>query len=402
MSSILKSLELPSDQDISGRTLGDEEASLLLEALASGILTSTKGQFVKELEHAFARYCGCSHALACSSGTAAVHAAVAAINPEPGEEVITSPVTDMGAITPILYQGAIPVFADVDPVTLNVTADTIERAVSDRTRAIIVTHLFGNVCDLKPILELAASRGIPVISDCAQALGATYQHVPVGRLGDICCFSLQQGKHATCGEGGLVTTNDPELFRRMFLFVNKAWGYGDEAPDHYFLALNYRMSELQGAVALAQLEKLPASVARRIAVANHLTDQLAELEVVATPRIVDGGSHTYWRYALNVDPQSVPGGCVGMGARLRDIGVPAAPRYIQKPAFDCAVIRRQRTFGRSRFPFTLAREEALDYSRDRFPGTYHGLSQILVLPWNEQYGPHHVQYLAEAIDWASK
>jgi dTDP-4-amino-4,6-dideoxygalactose transaminase len=117
-----------------------------------------------------------------------------------------------------------------------VTAETIERVLGPKTRAIIVTHLFGNPAEMGPILDLAKRRGIPVIEDCAQAFGATYQGRPVGTLGAIGCFSLQQGKHITTGEGGIVVSNDAGLARRVRLFIDKAWGYGDEKPDHYFAA----------------------------------------------------------------------------------------------------------------------------------------------------------------------
>src|SRR5256885_3406023 len=164
-------LTLPSDQEASGRTLGDEEIALAAEAIRSGTLTSTKGTFVKRLERRFAELLGVKHAWPCASGTAAVHTTIAAIDPEPGDEIITSPITDMGALAPILYQGAIPVFADVDPDTLNVTAATIRASLSPRTRAIMVTHLFGNPCDMGEIMTLARARDIAVIEDCAQALG---------------------------------------------------------------------------------------------------------------------------------------------------------------------------------------------------------------------------------------
>src|SRR6476620_11297833 len=260
-------LPLPSDQDATGRTLGDEEIACVASAIRSGTLTSTKGAYVKQLEERRAAALVAKHAYACSHGSAAIHCAVAAINPEPGDEIVTSPITDMGALTPILYQGAIPVFADVDPVTCNVTAESIERVLSERTRAVVVTHEFGNPCDMTAIMRLCQPRGIAVIEDCAQAFGARHGGQLVGTLGDIGAFSLQQGKHITTGEGGLVVTNNANYARRTFLFINKAWGYGDPQPDHYFLALNYRMTELAGAVAVAQLNKLADSVERRVELA---------------------------------------------------------------------------------------------------------------------------------------
>ncbi len=392
-----KILTLPSDQDASGRTLGDEELDLLGEAIRSGTLTSTKGAFVKTLEKRFAERLGTKYVYACASGTAAVHTAIAAIDPEPGDEIITSSITDMGALTPIIYQGAIPVFAEVDPKTWNVTARTIEPCLSERTRAIIVTHLFGNPCEMDQIMELAHSRNIPVIEDCAQAFGALSNGRPVGTIGRIGCFSLQQGKHMTTGEGGLVSTQDESLARLMFLFINKAWGYGDPNPDHYFLALNYRMSELQGAVAVAQLEKLDGVVEQRRAMAALLTEKLRGLPGLETPYVNPRDRHTYWKYCLRIDGEEIPGGAVGLAKLLKEKGISSAPRYIQKPAFRCAVFQEQKTFGKSRFPFTLARPEAVDYSLSRFPLTFAALESILVLPWNERYTEEHVDYIADSI-----
>src|SRR5262249_32808212 len=174
----------------------------------------------------------------------ACHTAVADIDPEPGDEVVTTAITDMGAISAILYQTAVPVFCDVDPRTWNVTAATIEKKLTKRTKAVIVTHLFGNACDMDPILELCNAKNIPIIEDCAQVSGTTVTVRHVGTLCSIGAFSLQHGKHMTTGEGGMCVTRDPALHRRMVLFSDKAWGYGDPKPDHYFLAPNYRMTEL--------------------------------------------------------------------------------------------------------------------------------------------------------------
>jgi perosamine synthetase len=394
---IPQKITLPSDQDATGRTLGEEELALLKDVIASGHLTSTKGYFVKTLEERFAAKYGVKHAHACASGTAAIHSAVAAINPNPGEEIISSPITDMGAIAPIIYQGAIPVFADVDPKTWNITAKTIESCLSKRTRAIIVTHLFGNPCDMGEIMELARARSIPVIEDCAQSYLAIYDNKLAGTLGTIGCFSMQQGKHMTTGEGGMVVTNDDALARRMFLFINKGWGYGDPNPDHYFLALNYRLSELQGAVALAQLAKLEKMTELRVWRASELTRKLLGVPGIETPWVYPKAVHTFWKYCLRVDGNIVPGGAVGLANLLKEKGIASAPRYIQKPAFMCEVFQRQRTFGNSRFPFSLARPEAVNYERSRYPMTFDALERVLVLPWNERYTEEHVNYIASSI-----
>lgn len=387
-------MRLPSDQDASGRSFDSKEWELLGRVLDSGCLTSTKGVMVKTLEQEFAARLGMPEAIACASGTAAIHAAVAAIDPEPGEEIISSPITDMGAIYPILYQGAIPVFADVDPSTANVTAETISARLSPRTRAIIVTHLFGTPCDMQPILELARRHGIPVVEDCAQAFGAVSQGQPVGTLGDLACFSLQQGKHVCAGEGGLVVARDPSLGRRIRQFINKAWDYQSPAPDHTFLALNYRMNELSGAVALAQLRKLDSMLQQRLRAAALLTDLLRAVPGIETPTVPSGDVHSYWRFPLLLDEPDHLGAC------LREYGIASAPRYIKKPAFACEIFQTQKTFGRSRFPFSLARPEALTYDGSLYPGTYRALNRMLVLGWNERMDPEAVNWLAERISAA--
>jgi dTDP-4-amino-4,6-dideoxygalactose transaminase len=247
------------------------------------------------------------------------------------------------------------------------------------------------------IMALSDSRGIPVIEDCAQAFLARHRDRFVGTIGKISCFSLQQGKHITTGEGGLVGTNDDQIARRMRLFINKGWGYGDVNPDHFFLALNYRMSELQGAVAVGQLPKLEQIVQKRIAAAQCLTEKLAGLRGVKTPYVHSGNVHTYWKYCLQVDSENIPGGPEVLGRELRARQICCTPRYIQKPAFMCKIFQEQKTFGNSRFPFTLARSEAVQYQESRFPLTHQALQNILVVPWNENYLEEHIDYLSEAI-----
>lgn len=391
-------LQLPTDANASGRTFGSEELELLRQALNSGTLNCTKGTFVNRFEKLFAERLSVASVCAVTSGTAAIHSAVAAVNPNPGDEIISSPITDMGAITPILYQGAIPVFADVDPNSLLLTAETIAARITRRTKAIIVTHLFGNVCDMDSIMELAAKHNLVVIEDSAQALDAKYKGKYVGTIGHIGCFSLQQTKHITTGEGGMVVTNDPGFARRARLFHDKAWGYGDPKPDHYFLALNYRMTELQGAVAVAQLEKLNWSVTQRQQMAARLTERLRGLSDVQLPEATPGATHVYWKYYLRLQSDNV-----GEVAKLlrEEYDLASAPRYIQKPAFMCEVLRDHRTFGNSHWPYDgecRKGEPEVDYNPESFPGTMDGLAHVLVLPWNEKFTEEHVDYWATAIE----
>lgn len=390
-------IKLPTDQDITGRTFGAEEIAAVTEVLQTGVLITTKGKYGKLLEKTFAEKLGVKYAYACNSGSAAVHVAVAAINPNPGDEIVTTSITDMGALTPIIFQGAIPVFADVDPKTLNVTAETIEKVLSDRTKAIIVTHLFGNPCEMDAIMELANARNIPVIEDTAQSFLATVNGKYVGTIGKIGAFSFQQGKQMTTGEGGIVVTNDDEIARRMYLFINKAWGYGDPNPDHYFASLNYRMTELQAAIAFEQLKKLDFSVAQRQKMAALLDEKIKDIDGIESYQPAANATMTYWKFCLRVDDTKIKDGSVGLAKALKVYDVASAPRYVVKPAYKCQIFREQNTFGDSHYPFNLARPEAVDYNDDNFQGTIKGLHDVLVLPINEKYEEHHIEFLADSI-----
>ncbi len=391
-------LQLPSDQDASGRTLGSEEIQALTEVIKTGTLTSTKGRFVRTFETEFAKTVGAKHAYACASGTAAVHLAIAAINPNPGDEIVTTPITDMGALTPILYQGAIPVFADVDDRTCNVTAATIEARLSDRTKAIVVTHLFGNPCEMDEIMELAAARNLPVIEDCAQSFLAAYGGRKVGTIGRIGCFSLQQGKHITTGEGGIVDDR-----RRR------------PGPAHvpvHQQGLGLRRREAGSLLPRAQLPHERAAGRRRPGAAAQARwgGRAAPAHGRSPHRAAEG--HSWHRGAVGgarsrtTCTGSTPSWWTSGSLRavrrrsakaLKSYDIASAPRYIQKPAFMCDVIRNQRTLGDSRWPFSLARPEAVDYDRAKHAGTYRALDRILVLPWNEGYTEEHVDYLAQSF-----
>jgi dTDP-4-amino-4,6-dideoxygalactose transaminase len=393
-------MQLPSDADSTGRNFGKEEMQFLKQVIESGTLNCTKGTAVKDFEEQFKQKLGVEFCRTMTSGTASIHTAVAAIDPEPGDEIITTPITDMGALTPIIYQTAIPVFADVDPLTYNVTAETIAPKITRRTKAIVVTHLFGNSCDMDPIMELARQHDLPVIEDACQAYLARYRDRLIGTIGDIGCFSLQQGKHMTTGEGGITVSTNGKFNRKMWLFVDKAWGYGDPKPDHYFLALNYRMTELQGAVALAQLDKVEDVVEKRIATAEMLTEQIEGTPGACAPAITPHSKHVYWKYPLRIDDEIINGGVDAFAAQLKERGIFCAPRYIQKPAFMCQIFQERNTFGTSCFPFEgecRKDDPPVVYDPDEYPGTTDALAHVVVLPWNEFYTQEHVNFIAENI-----
>src|SRR3989338_5747677 len=229
----------------SGRVLfNSEELKLVHEALLSQNLFCIGGTMVPRLEQEFAQAYGVPYAVASTSGTAAIHTALGALDLEPGDEVITAPVTDMGTVIPILYQQAIPVFADVD-ASCNMDPADVERKITPRTKAILVVRLFGNPCDMDAIVRIAKAHGIPLIEDCAQAHVTEYRGRYVGTIGDIGCFSFQQAKHMTTGDGGMTITSDKAYYERMKFFVDKGYARKPWGSRVYlFHAPNYRMNEL--------------------------------------------------------------------------------------------------------------------------------------------------------------
>jgi dTDP-4-amino-4,6-dideoxygalactose transaminase len=392
-------IEIPSDGNATGHVFDHSNLTLLHEVLESGVLNVTRGSIAKALESRLAERIGCTHVHSCNSGSAAVHAAIAALDFEPGTEIVTTPLTDFGGIGPILWQGCIPVFADIDPHTLIVTRETIEAALSDRTGAVIVTHLFGNAAEIDDILALARDRGLPVIEDCAQALETRVDGRHVGVDGNLACFSMQQTKHLSTGEGGFVVSNDAALASRVHQFMNKARNYDDPWPDHHFLAMNFRMTEMQAAIALPQLDQLERSIALRRSSAELLTERLSLLKGITPIRPSDSVEHAYWRYACHVDPDEIPGGNAALGQALKERGLASAPGY-QRAAMDWTVMRERKTFGSSGYPFTLARPEAVDYNRERWPGLRVGQKTVLVLPWTNRHTPMQASAIADAIESA--
>ncbi len=324
-----------------------EDAEAVAAVVRSGQLWRHGGRQVRELEAAFALAHGLApaHAVASTSGTAALHLAVGAIDPEPGDEIIAPPITDFGTIIPILAQNAIPVFADVRPDTWCIDPEDVARRISPRTRAIVAVHLFGRPCELGPLRQIASAHGLALVEDCAQAILAEHEGRPVGTWGDFGCFSLQQSKHITAGEGGLTLVRDGAHAARARLFADKGWPREGAVRTHVQFGMNYRMTEMQGAVARAQLPRLPALLARRRALAARLDAALAQAMGIVVPPLPAGSQSSYWQYAW-----SVPARAAEFAAAARAEGVPVASGYVT-PLYLVPALRERRAYGGSAFPW---------------------------------------------------
>ena len=256
---------------------------------------------VEEFEDAFARVHGVKYAFTTDSGTGAIHAAVGAVNPEPGDEIITTPVTDIGTVLGIILQNAIPVFADWDPERINTDPADVERRITDRTRAIIAVHLFGNPCDMDAMMDVGRRHNIPVIEDCSHAHLAEYKGRLVGTIGDMGCYSMG-GKLITAGGGGMFISNNEELMRRAIGFARKGSEYDEglrnslrptsdnpgSSTGYSFLGDFHRMSPLMAAVGLAQLGRIEKTMCARGRTWEIVDEMMGDIRGFVRPKLGPG------------------------------------------------------------------------------------------------------------------
>jgi dTDP-4-amino-4,6-dideoxygalactose transaminase len=319
--------------------LGEAERRAVAEVMESGVLSQFIGAWghdfaggprVRSLEHAWAERFGVRYALSMNSATSALNAAVAAAAAGPGDEVIVSPYTMSASATCALVHGAVPVFADIEPETFCLDPASVRERITARTKAIVVVDLFGCAADLDAIMAIADEHGLVVIEDAAQAPGATYRGRPAGTLGHIGIFSLNHHKTIQCGEGGVAVTDDDRLAERMALARNHGEAVvedmGSDAVD--VLGFNYRMGEIEAAIAEVQLSRLDELTDPRIAHAERLTEGLAGLEGIRPPVVPDGCRHVFYLYVVRVDPGVLGVPRARFAAALRAEGVPVTEGYV--------------------------------------------------------------------------
>lgn len=375
--------------------VGLPELANLAKVIQSGQLNAIGGSMVPALEKAFVKLYGAPAAVASTSGTAALHVALAAVNPEPCDEVITTPMTDMGTLIPILAQNCVPVFADIDPYTGNLTPESIRARITPRTRAVILVHLFGRPAEVGPVSDLCRERGIALIEDCSQAHCAEYHGKKIGTIGDLGCFSLQQSKQITCGDGGITLVNRPELIERATLFIDKGWNRRAGKRAHLFLGMNYRLTELQAAVALAQLKRLPGMMVQRRKMAEDLVRRLLKIDGVVLPESLQDPGSAWWKFNFLVDEDRLGVSADVVADALLVEGVRVARDYLPRPLFEEDVIRCQKTYGNSGYPFSAV--EWQPPQREDYPGLLEFYRRQLIMPWSGGVRPPHVEGIATAI-----
>ncbi len=283
--------------------LSGNEINYVLDAIESGWVSSN-GSYIDKFETAFAEYLGVRHALTCCNGTAAVHLSLLALGIGPGDEVIVPTFTFVATANAVVYTGATPVFIDCDPLTWNLDPSRIKPLITHRTKAIIVVPLYGHPCDMDPIREVATEYHLAVIEDSAEALGAAYKGSRCGTLGDIGTFSLYGNKTITTGEGGMVVTNNDDLALRVRLFKNQGM---DPERRYWFPVIghNYRMTNIQAAIGLAQLERIDEFLSHRRQIASWYGKAFSSIPGITLPIVREYADHGWWMYSMLLDDKFV-------------------------------------------------------------------------------------------------
>lgn len=394
-------------------TIGDAEKRAVMEVLDSGELSGFiagpieefwGGKVVRAFEQDFKNYFGVEHAVAMNSATSCLHAAVSACGIGPGDEVITSPYTMSASATCILMCGAVPIFADIDPDTFTISPESVEARISKNTKAIIAVNIFGLPADLDALRAIADKHGIYLIEDNAQAPDANYKGRKTATVGDVGIFSFNRHKAMQCGEGGVLITNNKDIAFKAACMRN----HGELLPASKNLddisntiGVNYRMTEMEAAVARVQFSKMKELNAPRIEMANRITERLSKVPGIEPPHIPEGSSHVYYFYAMkyNEDVVGIPRTLFAKAVQAE--GFTMRPGYV-KIIYQEPLFQKKICFGKDGFPFTAnSRNSEITYSSGLCP-VAERLQSSEILLTNITYQPLTVADMDKFVDAIEK
>jgi perosamine synthetase len=347
------------------RSIGAAEVEAVKRVAESGCLSGFYGSpgphflggpMVRQFEAAWAQQFGVRHAVSVNSATSGLIAAMGAIGLSPGEEVIVPPYTMSATVVAPLFYGGIPVFADIEVDTFNLDVAAVERAITQRTRAILVVNLFGQAASLHELRALADRRGLVLVEDNAQSVLATEHGRYAGTIGHIGIFSLNYHKHIHTGEGGICVTNDDRLARRLQLIRNHAESVvqpDEDADLTNMVGFNMRLTELSAAVGIEQLRAAEQHVARREHIGRSLSEGIADLEGLLPPTVREGCRHVYYVWALRMDPGALGATRAQFSKALAAEGFPHFCGYVP-PLYRLPLFRNRIAIGRAGYPFNLS------------------------------------------------
>jgi len=330
--------------------------------------TWRRGPVVEQYEHDLERHFGVKHALALSDGTAALHVAMAALGLGPGDEVITTPYSFLASASVALYQNAVPIFADIDPSSYNLDPQQAEKAITKRTKGIVIVHLAGHPADMDPFREIAEKHGLWLIEDTAQASGARYKERFAGTIGNVGTFSTVDGKIMSTGEGGFCLTNDDELAQKMGSIHNFYRAHAtSNIHQFYGIGYNYRMTEFQAAIGGEQLKKLNRMVETRRRNASYLTSHLREIRGVSPPSEAPWARHAFYYYALRIDTKALRVTREEFEKALTAEGIPISSGRSTPLVHRTELFGKKIGYGGTHCPFSCPhRAESIDYEAQRF------------------------------------
>jgi dTDP-4-amino-4,6-dideoxygalactose transaminase len=374
---------------------GEIELKQLDATIGQNTLFYWKGPQTELFKKRFKEVCSVKYAQTCSSGTAALHIAVTAAGIGLGDEVITSPVTDIGTVIGVLYQQAVPVFADLGKGTHVLDVADVERRITPKTKAIIAVHLAGNPCDMDALRAIANRHKLVLIEDCCQAWGAKSRGRPIGTVGDIACFSLQNSKHITTGDGGIVGSSDERFGPLLQKYGDKGgnrskWGGFDG------FATNYRMSELQAAFAAAQLTRLEGIAAKRAKLGKILTEKISGLPGIIPHEVHPDDRHVCWFYMFRVVPEELKCNRSTFTKALMAEDAKVAGGYIKVPLYGEPVFQSHGFFA-GRWPVKEMGLTDMDFSEHKCPNAESMLTEGIRVYVYEYMTEEYILQVAEAI-----
>ena len=377
------------------REMGPNTMRYLEEVVTSGLASDMYDRFCAYLADLY----GVAHAIGTPGCTQAVFAAMMGMDFAPGSEIIVSPIADYGTISGMLFEGYVPVFADTDPGTALISAETIRPKITERTRAIMCVHKLGLPCDMDPIMEIAEKHDLLVIADLCQSILAEYKGDLTSTLGHVGCFSFDAEK--TCGGdiGGAVVTDDEELFERINnrSISRGAYGVPGFGRTHVYQGFATRMPQCTAATCLANLEILPAQIENRQRMAQRLDSALNDIPGISAYLVPEDRSHTYWMYGFSVDPESFSCSVDELGDELKNAGIPGigTARYYLMPA--ALTFLRDKAEDRA-YPFSLLPANwEHTYGAEATPNAASFLESWIRWPWTEKYNSGHVDYIADIL-----
>ncbi len=380
---------------------GDPEKARLDAMISQDSLLYWHGPQTTALLERVRQHHPLKYVMNCSSGTAAIHTAMIAAGIAPGDEVITTPITDIGSTIGILYQQAVPVFADLQPHTYNLDPAAVEAAITPKTKAILAVHLSGNPCHMEEIKQIADKHNLILIEDCAQAWGAKRRGQPVGTFGHIACFSLQNTKQITCGDGGVIGSNDERFGPRLQPAADKGTDRGNPKNSLHVLATNYRMSEPQAAVAAAQLDRLEGIAAKRSSLGKLLSQELTGIPGIHPHEIDAEDRCTHYLYFLRIDPTKLSCDRTKFVAAVKAEGAEVSAGYIPELIYEMPMFQ-QHGFFAGRWPIKEFGLTKMDYTQVNCPVAKDILRTCVKVLLNEAMDEDYIRQAAAAIRKVAK